>query len=104
MATERIAMLSRRKFLKTQAAGVALPLALSGASAKGEIWAENSTALPGGPEIQSGQPQVIDCHHHYNGDPAYLNRLVAKLDGIDGMAFLLTPPPALQTAKKAIDQ
>lgn len=93
-------MLSRRKFLRTQAAGVALPFALAGSSSHGEL---RLTPPSGTPALEPGQPRVIDCHHHYTADPAYLEKLVAKLDGIEGMAFLLVEPADLQGAKYLID-
>ncbi len=96
--------ISRRIFLKTQAAGAALPLALAGSAAKGESSTESLAPLPSEPDIQPGQPRIIDCHHHYTGDASYLERLVSKLDGLDGMAFLLTEPPDLQSAKNLIDR
>jgi hypothetical protein len=40
----------------------------------------------------SAQPKIIDAHMHYNGDPAFLKLLLAKLDQVDGLAFLLTEP------------
>jgi hypothetical protein len=52
---------------------------------------------------QSGPPRIIDCHVHYNGDPQFLHKLVAKLDSVDGLAFLLVTPPDLTTAKPVID-
>jgi uncharacterized protein len=47
---------------------------------------------------QSAQPKIIDGHVHYNGDPAFLQKLLAKLDSVDGMAFLLVPPSDMDTA------
>jgi len=47
---------------------------------------------------QSAQPKIIDGHVHYNGDPAFLQKLLAKLDSVDGMAFLLVPPADMDTA------
>jgi uncharacterized protein len=47
-------------------------------------------------------PHLIDCHVHYNGDPAFLEKLVAKLNEVDGMAFLLTKPADLGSAEAAI--
>jgi len=38
------------------------------------------------------QPKLIDAHMHYNGDPAFLKQLLAKLDQVNGIAFLLTKP------------
>jgi uncharacterized protein len=47
---------------------------------------------------QSAQPKIIDCHVHYNGDPAFLQKLLAKLESVDGMACLLVPPDDMDTA------
>lgn len=47
---------------------------------------------------QSAQPKIIDGHVHYNGDPAFLQKLLTKLMSIDGMAFLLVPPGDMKTA------
>src|SRR5215218_6355354 len=41
-------------------------------------------------------PKFIDAHVHYNGDPAFLKKLISRLDQLDGMAFLLTKPAHLQ--------
>jgi uncharacterized protein len=45
------------------------------------------------------QPKLIDAHMHYNGDPAFLKLLLAKLDEVDGLAFLLTEPKDLDGVK-----
>src|SRR5437870_3244 len=45
------------------------------------------------------QPRLIDAHVHHNGDPAFLKKLVAKLEAADGMAFLLTAPKDLDSVK-----
>ena len=47
-------------------------------------------------------PHLIDCHVHYNGDPAFLEKLVSRLNEVDGMAFLLTKPADLSSAEAAI--
>ncbi|MEJ2009681.1 MAG: amidohydrolase family protein [Acidobacteriota bacterium] len=47
---------------------------------------------------QSARPRIIDGHVHYNGDPAFLQKLLAKLESVDGMAFLLVPPADMATA------
>ena len=47
---------------------------------------------------QSAQPKIIDGHLHYNGDPAFLQKLLEKLDSVDGMAFLLVSPADMDTA------
>ena len=44
------------------------------------------------------QPRIIDGHVHYNGDPAFLQKLLDKLESVDGMAFLLVPPSDMGTA------
>ena len=41
--------------------------------------------------------KLIDAHVHYNGDPAFLEKLVARLEAADGTAFLLTEPKDLGT-------
>ena len=53
---------------------------------------------------QSSQPKLIDAHIHYNGDPAFLEKLTAKLDGVDGMALLITAPKDLATVTAFIKQ
>ena len=50
------------------------------------------------------QPKLIDAHMHYNGDPAFLKLLLAKLDSVDGLAFLLVDPKDLDGAKDAVKQ
>jgi len=44
---------------------------------------------------QAGRPKIIDAHVHHNGDPAFLEKLVAKLDSVDGLALLITAPQDL---------
>ncbi|HET7215176.1 MAG TPA: amidohydrolase family protein [Terriglobia bacterium] len=51
---------------------------------------------------QSTQPKLIDGHVHYNGDPAFLQQLLQKLDSVDGVAFLLVPPDEMDTAVPVI--
>jgi hypothetical protein len=48
---------------------------------------------------QTAPPRLIDAHVHHNGDPAFLEKLVAKLDAVDGLAFLLTFPKDLDSVK-----
>src|SRR6266436_3825035 len=50
------------------------------------------------------QPKLIDAHLHYNGDPAFLKLLLAKLDSVDGLAFLLVDPKDLDGVKDAVKQ
>ncbi|MGH9327279.1 MAG: amidohydrolase family protein [Terriglobia bacterium] len=94
-------MISRRKFLKTQAAGLAVPFALSASGAKASPQ-EGVPASAGSTDPLPGQPKIFDCHNHYNGDPAYADRLAALLESMDGMAFLLVHPDDLKSAKKAV--
>ena len=49
-------------------------------------------------------PKLIDAHLHYNGDPAFLKQLLAKLDEVDGLAFLLVDPKDFGGVKDAIKQ
>lgn len=51
---------------------------------------------------QSSPPRLIDAHLHNNGDLAFLNKLIAKLDSVDGMALLLTQPKDLDLTKAFI--
>lgn len=53
---------------------------------------------------QGKQPKIIDAHLHHNGDPAFLAKLAAKLDSVDGLAFLLTVPKDLEQVKAFIAQ
>jgi len=50
------------------------------------------------------QPKLIDAHLHYNGDPVFLKLLLAKLDSVDGLAFLLVDPKDLDGVKDAVKQ
>ncbi|MEO8130956.1 MAG: amidohydrolase family protein [Bryobacteraceae bacterium] len=42
------------------------------------------------------KPKMIDAHVHHNGDVEFLNKLVARLQKLDGIAFLLTKPADLK--------
>jgi predicted TIM-barrel fold metal-dependent hydrolase len=42
-------------------------------------------------------PKLIDCHVHHNGSNQFLERLVAKLDSMQGMAMLITEPKDLDS-------
>jgi uncharacterized protein len=53
---------------------------------------------------QGPQPKIIDVHIHYNGDPAFLEKLTAKLDAVDGMALLITAPKDLAVVTAFIKQ
>ena len=51
---------------------------------------------------QTQAPRLIDCHVHHNGDTAFLEKLIARLDREDGLAFLLVRPADLNAAKPVI--
>lgn len=53
---------------------------------------------------QKSQPKIIDVHVHYDGEPGFLEKLLAKLDSVDGLAFLLTTPRAFAQANSFIKQ
>jgi uncharacterized protein len=41
---------------------------------------------------QSAPPKLIDCHVHHNGSNEFLEKLVVKLETLQGMAMLITMP------------
>src|SRR5438270_427077 len=41
---------------------------------------------------QGAMRGLVDAHVHYNGDKAFLEKMVARLDPFDGTALILTPP------------
>jgi uncharacterized protein len=45
-------------------------------------------------------PKLIDAHVHHNGDVAFLDKLTARLEALDGMAFLLTRPQHLEQVQE----
>jgi uncharacterized protein len=47
-------------------------------------------------------PHLIDAHLHHNGDPAFLDRVVAKLSSVDGLAFILTTPKDLESVQSYV--
>ena len=44
---------------------------------------------------QDSVPKLIDCHVHHNGKEVFLQQLMQKLEGVDGMAMLITAPKDL---------
>ncbi len=60
-------------------------------------------ALPGALLAQA-RPKLIDAHVHHNGDPAFLEKLTAKLDSVDGLALLITAPSDLKSVTSFIKQ
>jgi hypothetical protein len=53
---------------------------------------------------QVGKPNLIDVHVHYNGEPEVLEKLLVKLEAVNGIAILLTTPSGLPTASKFIKE
>jgi predicted TIM-barrel fold metal-dependent hydrolase len=53
---------------------------------------------------QAGQRGLVDAHLHYNGDKAFLQQMLARLDKYDGTAFLLTEAKDLQDVQAFIQQ
>ncbi len=49
-------------------------------------------------------PEIIDCHVHYKGNPAFLEKLAAKMDSVNGMAFVLTPPSEMAVVRAFIQK
>jgi hypothetical protein len=45
---------------------------------------------------QQAVPKLIDCHVHHNGSNEFLEKLVAKLASLQGMAMLITAPKDLE--------
>jgi len=43
---------------------------------------------------QGQPPRIIDCHIHYNGDPAFIQKLLDTLESVNGIAFLIVTPPS----------
>jgi predicted TIM-barrel fold metal-dependent hydrolase len=44
-------------------------------------------------------PKFLDAHVHHNGEVAFLEKLTARLEQLDGVAFLLTRPEHLEQVK-----
>ncbi|MCU1295051.1 MAG: amidohydrolase 2 [Bryobacterales bacterium] len=51
---------------------------------------------------QHVQPKLIDCHVHHNGSKDFLEKLVLKLDSLQGMAMLIVEPGDLKAAADSI--
>lgn len=51
---------------------------------------------------QTPSPEVIDVHVHYNGEPGVLDKLLDKLNQVDGLAILLTTPKGFPEASRFI--
>jgi hypothetical protein len=53
---------------------------------------------------QTHIPKLIDVHMHYDGEPGILDQVLVKLEGADGIAFLLTTPKGFPQASKFIQE
>jgi hypothetical protein len=53
---------------------------------------------------QAVQPKLIDVHEHYDGEPGFLDQLLARLNAANGMGILLTTPKGLPEASRFIQQ
>jgi hypothetical protein len=53
---------------------------------------------------QTAPPKLIDTHLHHNGDPVFLEKLVAKLDAVDGLTLVITAPKDLDRVRTFIAQ
>jgi uncharacterized protein len=51
---------------------------------------------------QKSPPKLIDCHVHHNGSPEFLEKLLVKLDSLDGMAMLIVEPKDLGAAARFV--
>ncbi len=62
----------------------------------GLLWPALLAAALAVPSVaQRKAPRLIDCHIHHNGSNAFLEKLTARLDAADGLAFLITAPKDL---------
>jgi uncharacterized protein len=50
--------------------------------------------------VAQNPPKLVDAHVHHNGEVAFLDQLVARLEKADGIAFLLTRPEHLEQVRK----
>ncbi|MBZ2179679.1 MAG: amidohydrolase family protein [Acidobacteriota bacterium] len=46
------------------------------------------------------RPKLIDAHVHYNGDPAFLAKFLAKLESVNGQALLIAAPKDIPAIKE----
>lgn len=58
----------------------------------------------GVPKLPDHAPKLIDVHFHYDGEPGVLQKMLVKLNKLDGLVFLLTTPRALPEAEAFIRQ
>jgi len=70
---------------------------------KSLLWMPILISLPSLSALaQTNGPRVVDVHVHHNGDPAFLEKLTARLDAADGLALLITAPKDLESVKAFI--
>src|SRR5215469_2069855 len=55
-------------------------------------------------DAQRAAQAMVDVHVHYNGQKAFLQQMLDRLDKHDGMAFILTPPQNLEEVQAFIKQ
>ena len=65
-------------------------------------WIAGCGLLLGSWPAIAQSPKLIDVHVHYNGEAGFLEKLLDKLNAIDGLAFLLTTPNGFPQASKFI--
>ncbi|HZT33137.1 MAG TPA: amidohydrolase family protein [Bryobacteraceae bacterium] len=53
---------------------------------------------------QASHPRILDAHVHHNGDPAFLPKLVEKLEAHDAAALLLVQPKDLESVRQFMAQ
>ena len=53
---------------------------------------------------QAGQHGLVDVHLHHNGQRAFLQQMLTRLDKYDGTGFLLTEPKDLQDVQAFIQE
>jgi predicted TIM-barrel fold metal-dependent hydrolase len=58
--------------------------------------------LVGAIQLLHGQQKLVDAHVHYNGDKAFLQKMLERLDKYDGTAFILTAPKDVQEVQAFI--
>lgn len=53
---------------------------------------------------QTVPPKLIDVHEHYDGENGVLEKLLVKLNAVDGLGILLTTPKGFPQASKFIQE
>ena len=55
-------------------------------------------------QAQRAAQGMVDVHVHYDGQKAFLQQMLERLDKHDGMAFILTPPQNLEEVQAFIKE